>query len=87
MYYIRPQKLEYFILVPPPPHQEPGNPYEAQKVVDEYMAFHYCPADEYLVHPTGPKVALDFPQRCAQLCLKHQQVRRRGLRFQLMYGL
>ena len=43
-----------------------------------YMAFHYTPPDEYLVHPNGPITALDFPLRCAQLCGKHQQARVEG---------
>ena len=57
--------------------QSSPNPYESQKTVDEYLAFHYCPAEEYMVYMFGPKEALDFPKRCAELCLKHKAVRAR----------
>ena len=43
-------------------------------MVDEYMAFHYCPADEYMQYKFGPIDACDFPKRCAELCLKHKPV-------------
>lgn len=43
-------------------------------MIHMYMAFHYAPPEEYLAHPSGPATALDFPLRCAQLCIKHQQV-------------
>ena len=57
--------------------QSSPNPYESQKTVDEYLAFHYCPAEEYMVYMFGPKEALDFPKHCAELCLKHKAVRAR----------
>ena len=38
------------------------------------MAFHYAPPEEYMGYVFGPKEALDFPKRCAELCLKHKQV-------------
>jgi len=38
------------------------------------MAFHYAPPEEYLTYSSGPKEALEFPRRCAELCLKHKQV-------------
>ncbi|CAI8036503.1 hypothetical protein GBAR_LOCUS20447 [Geodia barretti] len=53
--------------------ETPPNPYEDERMNHMYMAFHYTPPDEYLVHPNGPITALDFPLRCAQLCGKHQQ--------------
>jgi SAM-dependent methyltransferase len=53
--------------------KEPSNPYEAERINHVYMAFHYTPAEEYLAHQSGPKTALDFPLRCAQLCVKHCQ--------------
>ena len=55
--------------------QSSPNPYEAQKVVDEYLAFHYCLAEEYVEYPFVPKEILDFPKRCAELCIKHKTVR------------
>ena len=54
--------------------QESVNPYEAERINHVYMAFHYTPVEEYLAHQSGPKTALGFPQRCAQLCIKHRQV-------------
>ena len=56
------------------PQRSSTNPYEEKKMVDEYMAFHYCPADEYLQYKFGPTDACDFPKRCAELCLKHKPV-------------
>jgi len=55
--------------------QSSTNPYETKKMVDEYLAFHYCPAEEYMEYPFGPKEALGFPKRCAELCIKHKTVR------------
>lgn len=43
-------------------------------MVSEYLGLHYCPPEEYMIYETGPKSALDFPQRCAQLCIKHRPV-------------
>ena len=51
------------------------NPYEEKKMVDEYMAFHYCPPDQYVSYKFGPIDADDFTKRCAELCLKHKSVR------------
>ena len=56
------------------PIQGSSNPYEGNKMVNEYMAFHYAPPEEYMGYVFGPKEALDFPKRCAELCLKHKQV-------------
>lgn len=54
--------------------QDSSNPYEATKAVNEYMAFHYTPLEEYMSYVFGPKEALDFPKRCAELCLRHKPV-------------
>ena len=43
-------------------------------MVSEYLAFHYCPPEDYMKHTMGPKDALDFPLRCAELCFKHKPV-------------
>ncbi|XP_059148233.1 uncharacterized protein LOC131935705 [Physella acuta] len=45
--------------------------YESKKVLSEYLAFHYGQPDELMPYDFGPKDALDFPKRCADLCLKH----------------
>ena len=50
------------------------NPYELDKNVDEYMAFHYASPLEYIAFSFGPKDALDFPVRCAELCKKYKSV-------------
>lgn len=50
--------------------------YEDKKMVDEYMAFHYCPPDQYMCYKFGPVEANDFTKRCAELCLKHKPVSR-----------
>ena len=48
-------------------------------MVSEYLAFHYCPPEDYMKYSVGPKDALDFPLRCAELCLKHKPVSYRSL--------
>lgn len=47
------------------------NPYETERLVNEYMGFHYAPASDYVAYSIAPRDALDFPVRCAQLCKKH----------------
>ena len=39
-------------------------------MVNEYLGFHYCPAEEYVKYDRCPRDGLDFPLRCAQLCLE-----------------
>ena len=46
------------------------NPYESEKLLGEYLLFHYGADDEILPRGTGPRDALDFPARCARLCLE-----------------
>lgn len=46
--------------------------YETNKSVNEYLLFHYGRADELLAYEDyGPNDSLDFPKRCAELCLKY----------------
>ena len=47
------------------------NVYESDKLLSEYLVFHYGSPDECLRYDFGPKSSLDFPKRCAELCLKH----------------
>ncbi|ESO84473.1 hypothetical protein LOTGIDRAFT_236265 [Lottia gigantea] len=47
------------------------NVYETKKLLSEYLVFHYGQPNEILKYDFGPKDALDFPKRCADLCLKH----------------
>ena len=45
--------------------------YESEKLLSEYLVFHFGTPEELIPYPFGPKDALDFPKRCAELCLKH----------------
>ena len=47
------------------------NVYESKKLVNEYLVFHYGAPKEVLKYDFGPKESVDFPKRCADLCLKH----------------
>ena len=40
------------------------NPYESDKLLHEYLLFHYGRAEEVLPWPGGPYAALDYPVRC-----------------------
>ena len=51
-----------------------GNVYETQKLVNEYLNFHYGRHEEVLRYDFGPKGALDFPLRCAQECIHFADV-------------
>ncbi len=45
--------------------------YETARAVDEYLQFHYARAADLMPYPPGvaPTAALEFPERCASLCL------------------
>jgi putative 4-mercaptohistidine N1-methyltranferase len=45
------------------------NIYETDKLLAEYLLFHYGSADEVLPHPSGPVEALDYPVRCVSECV------------------
>ena len=45
--------------------------YETRKAVDEYLQFHFGADDDIMPYPKGPKEALNFTARLAQLCEKH----------------
>jgi putative 4-mercaptohistidine N1-methyltranferase len=45
------------------------NPYETDRLVEEYLLFHYGGADEILPWPQGPRDALEYPARCVSECL------------------
>jgi len=40
------------------------NLYETDKLLGEYLLFHYGTAEEILPYPGGPHAALDYPVRC-----------------------
>ena len=44
------------------------NIYETDRLLAEYLLFHYGTAEETLPYKSGPAKALDFPARCAKLC-------------------
>ena len=48
-----------------------SNTYETEKLLAEYLLFHYGESDDLLPWPDGPRDALEFPQRCAQLVIDH----------------
>jgi len=43
--------------------------YETDQFLNEYLLFHYGAAAEILPYAFGPHEALNFPVRCAELCL------------------
>jgi putative 4-mercaptohistidine N1-methyltranferase len=45
------------------------NIYESDRLLAEYLLFHYGTAYEILPHATGPRDALFFPARCVSECL------------------
>ena len=45
------------------------NVYETEKLLAEYLLFHYGTADEILPYPFGPRAALDYPARCVSECV------------------
>ncbi len=45
------------------------NPYETDKLVGEYLLFHYGTPQEVLPWESGPSSALDYPVRCVSECL------------------
>ena len=44
-----------------------GNPYEREDALRDYLGLHYGRPDETLPFKSGPREALGFPQRCAEL--------------------
>ena len=47
--------------------------YESDRLLNEYLLFHYGTRQDILPWEGGPEAALDFPLRCAQLCLKESR--------------
>ncbi|XP_041362190.1 uncharacterized protein LOC121378153 [Gigantopelta aegis] len=47
------------------------NVYESDKLLSEYLVFHYGSPEQFLKYDLGPKSSLEFPKRCAELCIKH----------------
>ncbi len=45
------------------------NPYETDKLVGEYLLFHYGTPSEVLPWESGPSSALEYPARCVSECV------------------
>jgi putative 4-mercaptohistidine N1-methyltranferase len=45
------------------------NPYETDKLLGEYLLFHYGTPEEVLPWKFGPSFALDYPVRCVSECV------------------
>ena len=48
--------------------------YETEKLISEYLIFHFGKPDELLPYGFGPTESLDFPKRCALECIKYTEV-------------
>lgn len=46
-----------------------ANPYETDRLLNEYLLFHYGEPGEVLPHASGPADALGYPVRCVSECL------------------
>lgn len=46
-----------------------SGPYETEKLLNEYLLFHYGTPEEILPYPYGPRDATDFPVRCVSECV------------------
>ena len=49
--------------------RDPMNPYETDKLVSEYLLFHFGTPFEVLPWESGPSSALDYPARCVSECV------------------
>jgi putative 4-mercaptohistidine N1-methyltranferase len=45
------------------------NIYESDKLLAEYLLFHYASAEEILPYKSGPREALEYPARCVSECV------------------
>ena len=45
------------------------NIYESDKLLAEYLLFHYGSAEEILPYEFGPRAALEYPARCVSECV------------------
>jgi putative 4-mercaptohistidine N1-methyltranferase len=52
----------------------PLNPYETDKLLNEYLLFHYGKPSDVLPHAFGPADALDYPVRCVSECIAPAQL-------------
>ena len=45
------------------------NPYETEKLLREYLLFHYGKPQEVMPWPEGPRGGLEYPERCVRECV------------------
>ena len=64
-----------------------SNVYETDRIVNQYMAFHYAEERNYFKYDFGPKDHLGFPIRCARLCIEHMTVCALLILFQTFFVL
>jgi putative 4-mercaptohistidine N1-methyltranferase len=55
------------------------NVYETEKLLAEYLLFHYGTPEEILPYPFGPREALEYPARCVSECVGALPPGARGL--------
>jgi putative 4-mercaptohistidine N1-methyltranferase len=55
------------------------NVYETEKLLAEYLLFHYGAAGEILPYPFGPREALEYPARCVSECFGELPANARAL--------
>jgi putative 4-mercaptohistidine N1-methyltranferase len=54
------------------------NIYETDKLLAEYLLFHYGEAEQALPYAFGPREALGYPQRCVSECLDVERLPKRA---------
>ena len=52
-------------------HKHKENVYETDKLLSEYLMFHYGSHQDLLPYSFGPHDSLDFPKKCAEICMKN----------------
>jgi len=53
--------------------------YESKRAVHEYLLFHYGNPADQMMYKDGPHAALQFTERCAQICTDHVANKGRAL--------
>jgi putative 4-mercaptohistidine N1-methyltranferase len=59
---------------PQPGLEKSGNPYETDRLLNEYLLFHYGSEAEVLPYPFGPREALGYAVRCVRECVDARRV-------------
>ena len=60
------------LVVQSPAEEGCGN----DELVNCLLSADYCPPEEYMSFEFGPKSALNYPKRCADICIRHKAVSR-----------